>query len=52
MKSQLFESISINRQQIDWEICSGIAHGVQKYTKTRTIGREYLWTETRVRVAF
>ena len=38
MRNQLFESISINRQQIDWETCSGIAVGVQKYTKTYVSG--------------
>jgi hypothetical protein len=38
MRSQLFESISINRQKIDWKTCSGIAMGVQKYTKTHVRG--------------
>jgi uncharacterized membrane protein (DUF485 family) len=46
MRDQLFESIVINKKRIDWEICSGIARGVQKYTKVRTIGAEYVGDDT------
>jgi hypothetical protein len=46
MRKQLLESIVINKKWIDWEICSGIAKGVQKYTKARTIGAEYVGNDT------
>jgi hypothetical protein len=38
MKRQQIESIIINKLQIDWESSSGIAMGVQKYTKTHVRG--------------
>jgi hypothetical protein len=51
MKSQPFKSISINKRQINLETCSGLAMGVQKYTKTHVIGADTIiglssWIET------
>jgi hypothetical protein len=38
MKSQSFESITINEKKIHWKTLSGVAVGVQKYTKTHVSG--------------
>ena len=38
MNSQLFAPVNVNKQTIHWRVISGIAVGVQKYTKTHVSG--------------
>lgn len=49
MRHQLFESIIVNQQTIYWKAYSGLAVGVQKYTKTHVSGGDgsvSSWVET------
>ncbi|MEH1874964.1 hypothetical protein [Nostoc sp.] len=37
----MFEPVTVNKQTINWGVYSGLAIGVQKYTKTHVSGGEY-----------